>query len=240
MVHGTLNIPRSLSRPAHCRTTLPVVRDTAESPRLKFCGLTDPADVAACVDAGAWAIGAIMTPHGPRALDAAQAERLMAAVPEGVERVGVFVDPAPAAVADAVRRCGLTRVQLHDVDDWAPIAEAAGVPVTLSIRLDGPDAIAAGDAADCDLVLFDAAVPGMAGGTGQLADWSLLVARRPARPFGLAGGLTPQVVGDAIRTVRPDVIDVASGVESSPGHKDPALVAAFARAAREAALEVAA
>ena len=99
---------------------------------------------------------------------------------------------------------------------------------------------AAGDAAECDMVLFDAAVPGMAGGTGQLADWSLLVARRPARPFGLAGGLNPQVVGDAIRTVRPDVIDVASGVESSPGHKDPALVAAFARAAREAAMEVAA
>jgi phosphoribosylanthranilate isomerase len=212
------------------------VRDTADSPRLKFCGLTDPADVAACVDAGAWAIGAILTPHGPRALDADQAERLMAAVPPGVERVGVFVAPDAATVADAVRRCGLTRVQLHDVDDVAPIAAAAGVPVTLSIRLDGPDAIAAGDAADCDMVLFDAAVPGMAGGTGQLADWSLLVARRPARPFGL----TPAVVGDAIRTVRPDVIDVASGVESSPGHKDPALVAAFARAAREAAMEVAA
>jgi phosphoribosylanthranilate isomerase len=212
----------------------------ADSPRLKFCGLTDPADVAVCVDAGAWAIGAIMTPHGPRALGADDAARVMAAVPEGVERVGVFVNPDPALVSDSVRRCGLTRVQLHDVADLAAIADAAGVPITLSIRLDGPGAIAAGDAAECDMVLFDAAVPGMAGGTGQLADWSLLVARRPARPFGLAGGLNPQVVGDAIRTVRPDVIDVASGVESSPGHKDPALVAAFARAAREAAMEVAA
>ena len=240
MVRDTSNIPWSLSRPAPCRTTLPSVRDTATSPRLKFCGLTDPADVAACVDAGAWAIGAIMTPHGPRALDPAGAQRVMAAVPPGVERVGVFVSPSAAEVADAVARCALTRVQLHDTTDISAIAAAAGVPVTLSVRLDGPDAIDAANAADCDLVLFDAAVPGMHGGTGQRVDWNLLAAQRPSRAFGLAGGLTPAVVADAIRTVRPDFIDVSSGVESSPGRKDPALIAAFARAARDAAMEVAA
>lgn len=240
MVHGTLNIPRSLSRRGAGRTTLPTVRDTATSPRIKFCGLTDPADVAICVAAGAWAIGAIMTPHGPRALDAARAEAVMAAVPPGVERVGVFVDPTPAEVADAVARCGLTRVQLHGAAQAAEVAAAIPVPVTLSVALEGPQSIDAANAADCDLVLFDAAVPGMHGGTGTRADWNLLVARRPSRAFGLAGGLTPDVVADAVRTVRPDFVDVSSGVESSPGHKDPVLVAAFARAARDAAMEVAA
>ncbi len=239
-MHGTSNMPKSLSRPAQTPTTLPTVRDMANSPRIKFCGLTHPGDVQACVDAGAWAIGVVMTPHGPRALDAAAAVALMAAVPDGVERVGVFVNPSLEVVRDAVARCHLTRVQFHGVSDVAELAAAAGVPVTLAIALDGPDAIAAGDAAACDLVLFDASVPGMYGGTGHRADWDLLVTRRPARPFALAGGLTPDVVGDAVRTVCPDVLDVSSGVESSLGRKDPALVAAFARAVRDAALEAAA
>jgi phosphoribosylanthranilate isomerase len=208
--------------------------------RIKFCGLTDPADVIPCVAAGAWGIGAIMTPHGPRALDLSHAATVMAAVPVGVERVGVFVGAQPDFVARAVEACGLTRVQVHRTPDVAGVARAAGVPVTLAIPLEGPESIARGDAADCDMVLFDAAVPGADGGTGVRADWSLLEARRPARPFALAGGLTPDIVAEAVRRVRPDVLDVSSGVESSPGHKDPERVAAFAQAARDAAMEVAA
>lgn len=208
------------------------------SVRVKFCGLTAPDDVATCVAAGAWAIGAVMTPHGPRALDPASAVRVMAQVPEGVERVGVFVDPSPAEVAAAVARCALTRVQVHSPRDLAAIARAAAVPVILAVSLDGLDAITRADEADCDLVLFDAAVPGRHGGTGTRADWSLLEARRPRRDFALAGGLRPDVVGDAVRRVHPAVVDVASGVESSPGRKDPALVAAFVEAVRTAMTEV--
>ena len=208
--------------------------------RIKFCGLTDPADVDACVRAGAWAIGAIMTPHGPRALDAARAAAVMHAVPPGVERVGVFVQARPDDVAQAVQACGLTRVQLHRTADVAGVARAAGVPVTLAIPLVDEASIAHGDAVDCDLVLFDAAVPGADGGTGVWADWGLLERRRPARPFALAGGLTPANVGDAVRRVRPDILDVSSGVEAGPGRKDPDRVAAFALAARQAAMEVAA
>lgn len=189
------------------------------------------------MQAGAWAIGAIMTPHGPRALDLDAAHEVMAAVPAGVERVGVFVNPTPDHLAHAVERCGLTRVQLHRPRDLAALAAAACVPVTLAIPLDGAEAIARGDVADCDLVLFDAAVPGMHGGTGMRANWTLLEARRPARPFALAGGLTPEVVGEAVRRLAPDVLDVSSGVESTPGRKDPARVAAFADAVRDAAME---
>ena len=208
--------------------------------RIKFCGLTDPADVDACVRAGAWAIGAIMTPHGPRALDAARAAAVMHAVPPGVERVGVFVQARPDEVARAVQACGLTRVQLHRTADVAGVARASGVPVTLAIPLVDEASIAQGDAVECVLVLFDAAVPGADGGTGVRADWGLLERRRPARPFALAGGLTPANVGDAVRRVRPDILDVSSGVEAGPGRKDPDRVAAFAFAARQAAMEVAA
>lgn len=227
--------------PTPGRTTLP---DVSHEPRIKFCGITHPADVEPCVLAGAWAIGAVMTPHGPRALDAASAAAVMREVPGGVERVGVFVQPTDRVLDAAVRECGLTRVQVHgvaDARDLAVLARAAGVPVTLAVPLDGDDAIARAEQAECDLVLFDAAVPGAHGGTGVRADWTLLERHRPVRSFALAGGLTPEVVGDAVRRLDPAVLDVSSGVEGDEvGRKDPVRVAAFAAAAREAAMEAAA
>jgi len=220
------------------RTTLPSV---LREPRIKFCGVTHPADVDMCIGAGAWAIGAVMTPHGPRALGADAARVLMREVPQGTERVGVFVQPTADAVARAVDACGLTRIQVHGVDDPRPLAAAAGVPVTLAIALEDEASIARADGADCDLVLFDAAVPGAHGGTGVRADWGLLERRRPARPFALAGGLTADVVGDAVRRLRPFVLDVSSGVEGAvAGRKDPGRVRAFAQAVRAAAMEEAA
>lgn len=209
--------------------------------RIKYCGVTHPADVEPCVLAGAWAIGAIMTPHGPRALDPGGAVAVMREVPDGVERVGVFVDPAPDAVARAVDACALTRVQLHAVADVAAVADAAGVPVTVAVPLEDAASIDAAERIDCDLVLFDAAVPGAHGGTGVRADWTLLERRRPQRPFALAGGLTPEVVADAVRRMRPFVLDVSSGVEGDVvGRKDAVRVRAFAEAARAAAMEEAA
>ena len=209
--------------------------------RIKYCGVTHPADVEPCVLAGAWAIGAVMTPHGPRSLDARAAVAVMDEVPAGVERVGVFVDPDPAAVAAAVEACGLTRVQVHAARDLAAIVAAAGVPVTVAVPLGDAASIDEAEAIACDLVLFDAAVPGSHGGTGVRADWTLLERRRPTRPFALAGGLTPEVVGDAVRRVRPFVLDVSSGVEGDVvGRKDAGRVRAFAEAARAAAMEEAA
>ncbi|MGA0068654.1 MAG: phosphoribosylanthranilate isomerase [Miltoncostaeaceae bacterium] len=209
--------------------------------RIKFCGVTHPADVEPCVLAGAWAVGAVMTPHGPRALDSAGAIAVMREVPNGIERVGVFVNPAPGAVARAVDACALTRVQLHAVADLAVVADAVGVPITVAVPLEDAASIEGVERLDCDLVLFDAAVPGSHGGTGVRADWTLLERRRPQRPFALAGGLTPEVVGDAVRRVRPFVLDVSSGVEGDVvGRKDAGRVQAFADAARAAAMEEAA
>lgn len=224
--------------PRSGRTTL---QHVLPDQRIKFCGVTHPADVQPCVLAGAWAIGAVMTPHGPRALDSRAAAAVMAEVPAGVERVGVFVDADPDDVARAVDACGLTRVQLHGDMDIAAVATAAGVPITVAVPLEHAASIAAAEALECDLVLFDAAVPGAHGGTGVRADWTLLEGRRPQRPFALAGGLTPEVVGDAVRRVRPFVLDVSSGVEGDVvGRKDAGRVRAFADAARAAAMEEAA
>ncbi|MBM3697032.1 MAG: phosphoribosylanthranilate isomerase [Actinobacteria bacterium] len=220
------------------RTT---VQHVLPDQRIKFCGVTHPTDVHACVLAGAWAIGAVMSPHGPRALDARTAVAVMAEVPGGVERVGVFVDAAPDDVARAVDACGLTRVQLHGDVDIAAVATAAGVPVAVAVPLEDAASIELAEALECDLVLFDAAVTGAHGGTGVRADWTLLERRRPRRPFALAGGLTPEVVGDAVRRVRPFVLDVSSGVEGDVvGRKDAGRVRAFADAARAAAMEEAA
>ncbi len=209
--------------------------------RIKFCGLTHPADVAPCVDAAAWGVGVVMTPHGPRALEVDAACRVMAEVPDGIERVGVFVDPEPGHVARCVEACRLTRVQVHAAADPQAVGAAAGVPVTVAVPLEDARAIARAEGMACDLVLFDAAVPGAHGGTGVRADWTLLAEHRPARPFALAGGLTPDVVADAVRVARPYVLDVSSGVEGDVvGRKDPDRIRAFAHAARAAAMEVAA
>lgn len=220
------------------RTTL---RGVLREQRIKFCGLTHPADVAACVDAGAWGIGAVLTAHGPRALDMAAGQAVMREVPEGVERVGVFVDPDPAHLERSVEECRLTRVQLHAVARPHDLAARAGVPVTVAVPLEDAGSIARAEGIACDMVLFDAAVPGAHGGTGVRADWTLLATHRPSRPFALAGGLTPEVVGQAVRVARPYVLDVSSGVEGDVvGRKDAGRVRAFAQAARAAAMEVAA
>lgn len=220
------------------RTTL---RGVLREQRIKFCGVTHPADAELCVDAGAWAVGAVMTAHGPRGLDLAGARAVMAQVPDGVERVGVFVEPDADHLARAVDQCRLTRVQLHGTVDVAALARRAGVPVTVAVPLADATSIAHAQDIPCDMVLFDAAVPGRHGGTGERADWHLLAAHRPSRPFALAGGLTPEVVALAVRMTRPFVLDVSSGVEGEVvGRKDPARIHAFAQAARAAAMEVAA
>jgi phosphoribosylanthranilate isomerase len=98
------------------------------------------------------------------------------------------------------------------------------------VRVDGPAALERARASTADLVLLDAAVAGLHGGTGTAFDWSLLEGDGLGRPFALAGGLRPETVADAIVRLRPSLVDVSSGVESSPGRKDPERVAAFVAA----------
>jgi len=208
----------------------------AEALRIKICGLTDPAEAAACAALGAWAIGVVFVPDTPRYVTVEQAARVTDALPENVRRVGLFVDTDPDRIAEVVRLCRLTDVQLHGAGvDVAATRAAVDCGVIQAFAVDGPAAIDAARRSDADLVLLDAAVTGRHGGTGRRFDWSLLEGEALGRPFAVAGGLDPTNVAEAVRRVGPDVVDVSSGVERSPGRKDPALVDAFMTAARSAA-----
>jgi phosphoribosylanthranilate isomerase len=160
---------------------------------------------------------------------------VLAAVPAGVARVGVFVAAAPDEMAAVARRAGLTHLQVHDGDP-AAARRASGLPVIEGIRVADAAALARARASAADLVLLDAAVPGLQGGTGRSFDWALLEREPLGRPFVLAGGLRAETVGEAVARLRPAIVDVSSGVESSPGRKDPARVRAFVEAVAAAAV----
>jgi phosphoribosylanthranilate isomerase len=204
---------------------------------VKVCGLTRPDEAAACAALGVWGIGLVFAERSPRRVDVETAAAVAAAVPRSVARVGVFVGATADEMAATARRVGLTHLQLHGCD-VAAAREASGLPVVEGVRVDGPAALALARASAADLVLLDAAVPGLDGGTGVPFDWDLL-AGGLGRPFALAGGLRAENVGAALARSAPAIVDVSSGVESAPGRKDAERVRAFVAAVAEAARAVA-
>ncbi len=202
--------------------------------KVKICGLTDPAHAVECVAAGAWAIGVVLALESPRYVTIEQAVHVLAAVPDGVARVGVFVDAPIAELARAAGHIGLTHLQLHGAADIDEARRVTGLPIIRGVQYRGPESVNVTPGGIPDLVLFDAAVPGVHGGTGVRLDWDDLAQHRPEYPFGLAGGLRPDNVYAAIRSVRPEFVDVSSGVELSPGLKDHAKVKAFMAAVQDA------
>jgi phosphoribosylanthranilate isomerase len=200
---------------------------------IKICGVTTPEDARFAAAAGADAVGINLWPRSKRYADDAAARAVVAALPPGVLKVGVFVNAPAAEVAARVASLGLDRAQLHG--DETP-AEFAGVPAQQLIRVvrvRDEESFGAVEGWNAPLYLYDALVDGF-GGAGVTAPWRL-IAKLARRPFLLAGGLTPENVADAIAATRPDGVDVASGVESAPGRKDPERVRRFIEAARAAA-----
>jgi phosphoribosylanthranilate isomerase len=204
------------------------VPNTSTQPLVKVCGLTDPAEAVACAELGVWAIGVVFAPESIRRVGVDHARAVCEALPVHVRRVGVFVDPDLAFVAQAVAGAGLTDVQVHGrAMDVRAVRAAAGVPVFQAFSVGGAADLADARASDADLVLLDASIAGRHGGTGERFDWGLLEQAPLGRRFVLAGGLDPDNVAEAVRRVRPWAVDVSSGVESGPGRKDLASVAAF-------------
>jgi phosphoribosylanthranilate isomerase len=213
---------------------------------IKICGVRTSEAARAAAAAGADAIGLNFFAGSPRAVDAAEAMGIVRAVPEAVTPVGVFVNHPVRTVVETVRECGLRAVQLHGDEPPGVLAELRqaldGVHLIRAWRLgvEGIEPLAAwlartrDHSAVPDAVLIDARVEGRYGGTGQAAPWGLLAGMWPEEwpRLILAGGLTPENVCDAIRTTHPWGVDVAGGVESAPGVKDPALVRRFIEAAR--------
>jgi phosphoribosylanthranilate isomerase len=212
---------------------------------IKICGITRVDDALAAAQAGADAIGLNFYPASPRFVSPAQAEAIVAAELPGVVKVGLFVGSDAREVCETFDRLKLDLIQLHGDEPPEYLAHLGGRPVMRAFRL-GPAGLSpvVTYLDDCRrlgclprLVLLDAYTPGVYGGTGEIADWAVAAEYRAmdqVPPLVLAGGLTPQNVTRAIRSVRPAAVDTASGVESSPGRKDPAAVAAFVRVAREA------
>jgi len=204
---------------------------------IKICGLTRPGDALAAAELGASYVGAIFA-GGPRMITPEQAAELFAGLPDEVRRVGVFGADAPREVARMALVAGLDVVQLHADPDTAHasrVREETGLEVWGVVRVT-PDSIAERitelDAA-VDAIVLDALVPGKLGGTGIRFDWQATadLARPGHARLVVSGGLDAGNVGEAMRRLAPDVVDVSSGVEATPGIKDHERMRAFVEAA---------
>lgn len=209
---------------------------------VKVCGVCRPLDAEAVADAGADCIGVILSPGFSRSRDAAAALAIFSAAGP-VRRVGVFVDAGTSEIRAAADRLSLATAQLHggESPEFARDLREGGLAVWKAIRPRSADDLllqAARFESAVDALLLDGAAPGVAGGTGARFDWPALAGvreRLQGVTLLVAGGLTPENVGEAIRVLRPDGVDVSSGVETAPGEKSPQAIRAFVAAARAAA-----
>ena len=205
---------------------------------IKFCGLTRAGDAREAVALGARYVGVIFA-SGPRRLSVEQACEVLADVPESVRRVGVFADTPADAIAATAEILQLGAIQLHGEDGAGLVDDvrsrfAGEVWSVLRVRDGALPKVAAELFRAADAVLLDAHVAGKLGGTGVTLPWEKLVDELGALRSGgmgarlvLAGGLRAENVGEAIRLLRPEVVDVSSGVETAPGIKDHARMRAF-------------
>ena len=203
--------------------------------RIKVCGITEPEDARIAVAAGADGLGFIFVPQSPRHIDPDMVRKITRELPPLVDAVGVFVDEEMEVVEEIMQYCCLSFIQLHG-------SETPDYCEKISCRVMKSFSIGQATKSE-DFVPYAEAVSGflldtfhkdMAGGTGQTFDWQLLEHIKPPGPIVLAGGLTPDNVGDAIRQVKPFAVDVNSGVEYQPGRKDPDKLRSFVQAVRKA------
>ncbi len=209
---------------------------------VKICGITEPDGLDAAVEAGADFVGFVFCPQSPRALTAEAAAELADALPAEVQKVGLFVDPTDDELTAVLTHLRLDLIQLHGHETPERVDAVRlefGLPVIKAIGVATAADVAAAHAFDehADWLLFDAKPPADAprtGGLGQSFPWELMREWNGATPWMLAGGLTAETVAGAIKASGAGAVDVSSGVESAPGSKDPARIAAFIRAAKNA------
>lgn len=203
--------------------------------RIKICGINDEHALDAAAQAGADAVGFMFVQGSPRYIDPETAFGLSTMLPPFMATVGVFADPDPDAFAEIEQLCPTTCTQLHGDED-ARLVRTLGPDIIKAVRFD-PATINENLARwDEDENVGAILVDGSAGGEGITFDWAALapLIADLSKPVILAGGLTPDNVGDAIRAVRPYGVDVSSGVEATRGVKDPAKIRAFCQAVRRA------
>ncbi len=211
-------------------------------PQVKICGLTRPDEASACADLGADAIGLIFYSKSPRNLAADQARAVVDALPRTVAAVGVFVNATYAFIMERVTRCGLSMVQLHGQEppELTDRLKRRGVRVIKALFVDGSPNFSEAHRYRADAFLVECARGPLPGGNAMAWNWAAARGLGQAAPLVLAGGLSPVNVCDAVRAALPAAVDVSSGVETSPGHKDLAKVAQLIEAVRQTAINYAA
>ncbi len=202
------------------------------SVRVKICGITSADDARAAVGAGVDALGFMFYEPSPRCVTPEQAAAIIAKLPTHVAKVGVFVDADEAAVRTTAAMAGLDTLQFHGSEPPEFCARFE-LRTIKAFRVKDSGSLAQLPDYETDAWLLDSYVQGVPGGTGERFNWDLAVeAKRLGRPILLAGGLTPENVGEAVGQVTPYGLDVSSGVEAAPGRKDAAKVAAFIASAK--------
>jgi phosphoribosylanthranilate isomerase len=210
--------------------------------RVKICGITSPEDALVAAESGADAIGLNFFADSPRYIAPQQAREIADQSPPGLLKIGVFVNASANEIRRVVDETRLDAVQLHGDEPPELVNELAGIAVVRALRLRSPAESVLPRVMPAHghptripkALLVDAYSADAYGGTGQTADWSMVQRIRrevPTAQIILAGGLTPENVGEAIRFAVPDGVDTASGVELSPGIKDPVKVADFVKTA---------
>jgi phosphoribosylanthranilate isomerase len=203
---------------------------------VKICGLSSEAAVAAAVEGGAAYLGFNFYPPSPRSVSPARAATLCTAVPSGVQRVGVFVDAEDDAIRAVLDVAPIDILQFHGHEIPDRVADAKvrfHRPVIKAIAVAAPEDVlaAARYEADADMLLFDAKPPrrvdALPGGNGLAFDWHLIAGRKWRRPWMLSGGLTAELLPEAVRISGAGAVDVSSGVERRPGDKDPDRIREF-------------
>ncbi|WP_126172716.1 phosphoribosylanthranilate isomerase [Altericroceibacterium xinjiangense] len=209
------------------------------STAIKICGIAAPDALDAAIAARAEHVGFVFFERSPRNVSIQDAARLAQRAAGRIGKVGLFVDADDAAIADGVAAGQLDAIQLHGTETpqrAAHVKAQFGLPVwkALSVATAADVERAEMYRGAADMVLFDAKTPKgtLPGGMGLVFDWTLLSAYRGALPWGLAGGLNPENVAEAVRRTRALLVDCSSGVESEPGRKDIDKIAAFCQAAR--------
>lgn len=203
----------------------------------KICGINSPDALEAAVDGGARYVGFVFYAPSPRFVTPEQAVMLAAPAPRTVKKVGLFVDAEDGAIQETLGACPLDMLQFHGAESPERVRDARvtfGLPVIKAIKLAGPDDLfRAGDyLGSADMLLFDAKPPddlegALPGGNALAFDWELLSGAQWPCPWLLSGGLNTDNLAEAVEITGAGMVDVSSGVEDTPGHKDPARITAF-------------
>ncbi|MGB8275146.1 MAG: phosphoribosylanthranilate isomerase [Alphaproteobacteria bacterium] len=209
---------------------------------VKICGVNSAEAARAAAEAGAGLVGFVFYAPSPRFVTAEQAAGLAALIPAGVLKVGLFVDAGDADIARMKERVALDMLQLHGAETPSRVAEVKarfGLPVMKAVPIAAAADVEAAKAFEtvADRLLFDAKPPktmvgALPGGNALAFDWQLLSGRRWKAPWMLSGGLTAENLAEAVRISGARAVDVSSGVEDRPGHKDPTRIRAFLAAAK--------